>query len=90
MKPMTKTFATITGISAALLLSACNTEAEETETAPIDDMAAPPADAPGVGMPNAEGDAEPAQPLPEDELSNDEMSEPEPPSGAEATNDIEY
>ncbi|UAB78687.1 hypothetical protein INR77_02855 [Erythrobacter sp. SCSIO 43205] len=79
-------------IAAPLLLglAACNTEPEVVEEAPVDESTIVDATAPGVGAGNPEGDAEPSTAVPgEDVYGDKQMEEPEPPSGAEATNDIE-
>ena len=71
------------------LAAACSTEPEEAAEPPVDESTIVDADAAGIGVPNAEGDADPTTALPgENVLEGGIQDEPEPPSGAEATNDI--
>ena len=72
-------------------LAGCNTEPNVIEEAPVEDSTVVDATAPGVGAGNPNGDAEPSTAVPGEDVYGDTKSdEPVPPSGAEATNDIEY
>ena len=75
---------------AVFALSACQTEPEMIEETPVEDSTVVDGTAPGVGAGNPNGDAEPSTAIPGDDVYGPKsMDEPEPPSGAEATNDIE-
>jgi hypothetical protein len=92
---MRKTFKPIITIMTAtcavsFTLAACTTEPDESAAAPVDEATVVDADAAGVGIPNAEGDATNVTAVPGDSVYDGETeSEGEAPSGAEPTNDIE-
>ncbi|WP_040464498.1 hypothetical protein [Erythrobacter sp. NAP1] len=71
-------------------LAACTTEPDEVAEAPIEESTVVDATAPGVGVANPDGGAEQVTAVPgEDVYGEPDMTEPEAPSGAEPTNDIE-
>ncbi|MEE4199688.1 hypothetical protein [Erythrobacter sp.] len=86
-KPIAAFLTSATALS--FTLAACSTEPEVIGESPAEDGSVVSADAPGIGVPNPEGDASPVTAVPgENAYGPEDTSEDEAPSGAEPTNDI--